>query len=354
MKKFLVNLLCAFIRDKHQRRAVQDVLLNGVAPAPLPVVDDFMYACGVLSCGEDKILQDYFLNNNMPAKITQLKMALDEESKQNIDRYLQKMLVLPDGKISINYKISRSFLEKLQTQTEKEFTQKFFNELPSYKLDVVLNRDEYNPDTFLFHHGLRFLPQKVKDYIAGKDFIDGGAYIGDSAIMLNKYYNPRKVWSFEISENNTKLYYENLQANDIQDDKCALIPMGLWSSSKNIFIKDVGGQGASILQTGESKITLTDVDSFVDKNNLNVGFIKSDVEGVGLAALNGMVKTIRKQRPVLSLAIYHNPTEFFEMCPRLQECAGEEYKITVTQFHPFYDCNNEIAILAYPKELDNE
>lgn len=37
---------------------------------------------------------------------------------------------------------------------------------------------------FNFFHGLTYLPQKVQEYIENKDFIDIGAYIGDSAIAL--------------------------------------------------------------------------------------------------------------------------------------------------------------------------
>ncbi|MDD3668892.1 MAG: FkbM family methyltransferase [Alphaproteobacteria bacterium] len=316
------------------------------------IADDFFWACGVLSMGQNTILQDYFLKNNMPEKIAKLKEGFDEESRSNIDRYLHRMLTLPDFKISKNYRIRREFLESFQTEREKDLTAQFFQNLPQYKTDVVLNKDEYNPDTFLFHHGLYFQNDKLKKYIAGKDFIDGGAYIGDSAIMLNKHYNPKKVWSFEISKKNASLYKENLDNNNIAKDKYALVDMGLGKLKCSLLIDDIGGQGANILCQGDSEIKITDIDSFVKENSLQVGFIKSDVEGVGLDALEGMAETIQKHRPVLCLAIYHNPTEFFDMPPRVREICGGEYEIMITQLHPFYDCNNEIVIFAYPKELD--
>jgi FkbM family methyltransferase len=352
MRKMIANLIAAFIPVPSLRRRVRNAIKHKQIEQNSNLSDDFIWACGCLSMGKDGILQNYFLENNMPEKIAKLKDGLDEESKQNIDRYLQKMLFLPDLKISKNYRIKRIFLESLQTKREKELADLFFQNLPRYKKEIVLNRDEYNPDTFLFHHGLYFQNDRLKQYISDKDFIDGGAYIGDSAIMLNKYYNPRKVWSFEISKKNAALYKENLENNGITDDKYALVAMGLGDTRKSLFINDVGGQGANILSNGDDKVEIIDIDSFAQERELNVGFIKSDVEGVGLDALEGMKETIKKHRPVLCLAIYHNPNEFFDMYPRLREICGGGYKIMITQLHPLYDCNNEIVIFAYPKELD--
>lgn len=50
----------------------------------------------------------------------------------------------------------------------------------------------------------------------------------------------------------------------------------------------------------------------LNKTVPQVGFIKLDLEGYGVRALRGMEKTIRKDRPVLSLSIYHSPEELFE------------------------------------------
>ena len=54
------------------------------------------------------------------------------------------------------------------------------------------------------------------------------------------------------------------------------------------------------------------LDSYIQKVENPIGFIKADIEGAMFDALKGMVKTIRKYRPVLSFAIYHSAEEFFE------------------------------------------
>ena len=120
-------------------------------------------------------------------------------------------------------------------------------------------------------------------------------------------------------------------------------------------MEDSGSQGTSIFDAGGSSVQLTDLDSFALDNNLNVGFIKCDLEGVGLEALHGMAETIKRDRPVLNIAVYHNPREFFEIKPALDEITSElDYKITFERHYPLNDRMYDIVVFAYPKELDHE
>ncbi|MDR0680097.1 MAG: FkbM family methyltransferase [Puniceicoccales bacterium] len=355
MKRFLVNFLCACVPSKKIRHRIKDYfsISKGKNEKTALIDDGFMPILGVLSMGDQQLLQEYFLTHNMPEKINILKAGLDETSQKNIDRYLFRMLLLPDNKISANYKINKIFFESLKTEEEKECTRKFIQEYLQYKKDIVLFKEEYNVDTFYFHHGLRFQSKELKKYIAGKDFIDAGAYVGDSALILNKYYAPSHIWSFEISEHNRKTYQQVAKLNNLPENKYTLVPMGVSDTKKTIYIDDSGHQGTTTLLSGGTKCELTDLDSFVEENNLKVGFIKSDVEGSGLEALKGMKKTIRKDKPVLCLAIYHNLREFFDTKPMLEEIVGGEYKMIITQLHSFLEYQVEIVIFAYPKELDS-
>lgn len=76
-----------------------------------------------------------------------------------------------------------------------------------------------------------------------------------------------------------------------------------------------------------------------------------DLEGAGLKGLLGMKEVIKRNRPVLSLAIYHTPEEFFEIVPKLKEFA-KNYNIKVVQLQICASKNTEIAVFAYPKEID--
>lgn len=287
----------------------------------------------------------------MPEKIALLKNGLDEMSKKNIDLYLNRMLYLPDRDLRQFYKLSNEYINSLYTEEEKTFLKLREEELIQYKNNFSV--DVYAPDVFTFHHGLRFSSNKVKEYIKNKDFIDGGAWIGDSVLILTRYYNPQKVYAFELSPKNCQSFQTVMDNNNIPKDKYHLIPMGLGDKREKIYFDDVGGLGASGLWKGNAEAELTDLDSFVEEKKLNVGFIKADLEGYGLKALKGMADVIKTYRPVLSLAIYHSTKEFFEMKPLLEQIVKDKnYKITIKQFHVFIENLTEITLFAYPSELD--
>ena len=99
---------------------------------------------------------------------------------------------------------------------------------------------------------------------------------------------------------------------------------------------------------------LVNLDSFALENNLNIGFIKTDVESHGLECLRSMVKTIQRDCPVLCLSIYHNLKEFFEMKPLLDEITiNMDYKITLEKYDPAALRPSDMVLFAYPKELDD-
>ncbi|MDR0319324.1 MAG: FkbM family methyltransferase [Rickettsiales bacterium] len=312
--------------------------------------DDFMEAVGSFSYGDADIFQNYFLENNMPEKIAALKDGLDQKSKDNIDLYIRRMLVLPNKKTQQNFKIRREFVETFQTEDDRAANKAWNENLPLYKKQIALDDEDYSAATFLFRHGLGtdMADEALLQYIAGKDFIDGGAYVGDTALMLAKNYNPKRVWSFEVSAKNRARFSDTMK-NNSGSEKCVLVPTGLGESKGEMFMDDEGGAEACVMDKGGDKVSMTDLDSFVRENNLSVGFVKMDLEGFGLQALKGMKETIKKHRPVLSLAIYHNPTEFFEILPRLREICGSGYEFFVRQFNAFYDGNHEIAVFAKPK-----
>ena len=57
------------------------------------------------------------------------------------------------------------------------------------------------------------------------------------------------------------------------------------------------------------------IDSYVEENNLNVGLIKVDVEGEEKNLLKGAINTLKTQKPILFLSIYHSVDDFFDIKP---------------------------------------
>ena len=55
------------------------------------------------------------------------------------------------------------------------------------------------------------------------------------------------------------------------------------------------------------------MDDFVKEHNLTVGLIKTDLEGYEQNFLEGAKQTIKIQRPILILSIYHTFDDFFKI-----------------------------------------
>jgi len=272
-----------------------------------------------------------------------------------LDIFLERFSLLPvsNGYLGV-VKMDSVYLKKLSTQDEKALYGKWCKYCKTSQDEFILDEKTRKADTFVCHSGLWNKNEKLKAYIAGKDFIDAGAYIGDTALVYLRHYAPKKVWSFEISELARKRYEKNLIKNNIQQELFSLVPMGLSDQSYEILFQDTGVPGTNMMGTVGSGCLarLTDLDSFAEKHKLCVGFIKADVEGAGAEALRGMTRTIQKDRPVLSLAIYHTPVEFFEMKPLLDQILdGLDYRVTVERHWPFASEMLEIVIFAYPREL---
>ncbi|MDR2778464.1 MAG: FkbM family methyltransferase [Rickettsiales bacterium] len=344
IKKAILKLLCFLIPSKRIRHAVRREL-------NISVREKFVMVSGTVGVIS---WSNYMLEHNMPEKVAALRHGLDAESNATIDRFFKYMTILPENCYG-KYKVLRkSLIDSRATPEEWAAMKTYEANLEQYRRDYLLDKeDDRYVDVFLTHTGLAGTNRATRDYIAGKDFIDGGAYIGDSALVYIKNYNPKKVWSFEISPKNLERYPRVMKMNGINKDKYELVPMGISSEKGIARFDDYGGGAVSLKCAGDTETCLVDLDSFTRENNLKVGYIKTDIEGAGLDALMGMWETIGRDRPVLTLSIYHSPIEFFEMKPYLEEIVKDiNYTIMIRKYHPYPDVFSEIAIFAYPRELE--
>ena len=296
--------------------------------------------------------KQYLLKNNMPEKIELLKSNLDEQSIKILNETLDKILNLPDYFYAQYYKICPStFNKRFMTVVEKEYIRKIAKNEKKIKREYRLSDNVYDMEVFINHHGLSYASKKIREYIQDKDFIDAGAFIGDSALVFLKY-NPRKIYSFEISKKSIVRYKKTMAMNNVPKDKYELIEKGLSDKVASKFIFDSGNMNVRVFTDNGEKIELVDLDSFVQSKNLNIGFIKADVEGALLDVLRGMKSVIRNNRPVMSLAIYHSPYEFFEAKPLLDSYIEDlNYKIELRSDFPSPEHIYGTVLWAYPKEL---
>lgn len=166
-------------------------------------------------------------------------------------------------------------------------------------------------EQYAYKQGNTIVQAEKEDYI-----LDLGGCWGDTALYFaHKVGADGKVFSFEFIPNNIKLHNINTSLNPNLSKNIHLITNPVSNiSDETIYYKDNGP--ASIVytkpfdeQTGSIK-TIS-IDDFIETNNVEkVNFIKMDIEGSEMNALQGAIKTIKKFRPKLAIAIYHSMEDF--------------------------------------------
>ncbi len=137
----------------------------------------------------------------------------------------------------------------------------------------------------------------------GEGFVDGGAYIGDTANVFFKAYIGGYHYSYYAWEPD-KFNRKRLK-NKLKNKNIEIIPYGMWSSKDSLRFCAAATAGSGISEEGDSMISVNSIDQ-VHKNH-SITFIKMDIEGAEVEALKGAVNIIQTQKPKLAISIYHKP-----------------------------------------------
>lgn len=140
--------------------------------------------------------------------------------------------------------------------------------------------------------------------------LDCGAYDGDTIEASIKYKAPVKTaYCFEPDQAN---YFKLTQyCKDKHDIRFHLIPCATWSSSTQLFFQNDFGEGSFISESTGVSIQALAIDDFLVNTPFN--FLKIDVEGADLDTLKGAITNIKKHRPFIAIAIYHRPTDLWDI-----------------------------------------
>ena len=374
LRNLIVNIMAACIRDRDARhkfrnkykirskfRKLQDdnrilfhenkqiqAKLNKIKTdvARLNEKHLFKYKRGlILQCRKFLDIPD------LPAKYKILIEGLDDDSIQCVSRILSRMRLIsqqdPDAAPPTAWRsidlYSPNEIEALEN-LRKEYAQKVIqlsDDCFAYK-HYLLPIRHFESSVFYFKHQIPSLKDIGK--LRHKDFIDVGGFIGDSALVFTEYTDG-KIFSFEAVNKNYEYMLKTIDLNNCKN----IVPHKLALGSKDEEL-EVRVHGSASTMTPDSpvgfrenaiieKIKVTTLDSFVEKNNVDVGLIKVDIEGYEQEFLKGAEQTIRKLRPTMLLSIYHNSSDFFNIKPIVDSWnLGYTFKIQQPLFgHLWYE-----------------
>lgn len=175
-----------------------------------------------------------------------------------------------------------------------------------------------------------------REFLKNKDIIDAGAFTGDTSLPLSKITN-KNVYAFEPFHDSFKLLKKNVSINNIENIVPVEKSLGNINGERTLYLSGSNVQGITSdpdirNYDNELKVQEITVDRFVEENNLDVGLITADVEGAELDLLKGAINTIKTQKPILHISIYHKVSDYFDIIPWIANLnLGYEFNIVKEQ-----------------------
>jgi len=134
-------------------------------------------------------------------------------------------------------------------------------------------------------------------------FVDAGGFDGDtSEAFAARYPDYRKIFLFEPSAHNIARARERLAG--LRD--VAFFPIGLSRAPGRLRFDPGAGSASAVSSFGSDEIVVDTLDAVVSEP---VSFVKMDLEGWELPALEGASGHIRSDRPKLAIAVYHGAAD---------------------------------------------
>ena len=156
---------------------------------------------------------------------------------------------------------------------------------------------------------------------------DLGAYDGDTireflSFTENGY---KHIFAFEPDEKN----FKKLTAKTEGLKNLSLFNLGAWDKKETLLFEKKAGRNSRKSDSGVP-VNFDSVDNVVKEP---LGFIKMDIEGAELKALDGAMETIKKYKPKLYVCAYHRNEDFFALPEKILSIRPD-YKIFL-RHHPY-------------------
>lgn len=277
-----------------------------------------LYGSRGLFCGGNYL--DYYMNDDFEDNLKKVTELLDSENKQKFKYLFLRSLLI--------YLVQQDTLyTENELNEQKRFNEFRNNNIKGNKIGEYEFEGSYNIHPFVDLG----LDNDCLEFLKNKDIIDAGAFTGDTSLPLSKITN-RNVYAFEPFKDSYETLVKNIENNNISNIVPVNKSLGNIDGERTLYI---GNNVQGITSQKDSKVwhekivvQESTIDKFVEVNNLDVGYIVIDVEGAETDLLNGAINTIKTQKPILTISIYHLLNDFFNIIPWIDSLnLGYEFEI---------------------------
>lgn len=317
LKKYYQEIqICCFLDDNKVRNnsAIEEIEILSLREAMNEFQEDFYilitnyYVSSVLKKLEEngfELSKVFFCNEILIEDISKDVIELHKKDMENVYHSLT------DYKSKLIYR----------TMAESRFTKDIAS------LSCTADKEQYFPVEELWNMG--------NDEV----FVDAGAFDGDTIEQFLKFTHGayRRIYAFEPDKTNC----QKLKENNGGRERIEIFNAGLYDESKKLYFSANKGGSSKIQEDGTEEIQVYCFDE-LELPDKRVTFVKMDIEGSELKALEGMKKTIMEHKPKLAICIYHKYEDLWEIPLYIKQLVPE-YKLYIRNYTTYLD---EIVLYA--------
>jgi FkbM family methyltransferase len=223
------------------------------------------------------------------------------------------------------------------SRMEEHESKKIYSDLINFRKNKDLS--------YLSDYKVNQIGQYFEDFLNFTDnevFVDAGGYDGQTSIEFIKHCPRYKsIYILEPSKENLVLAEKNLK----NFRNVNFISKGL-SNQKDTLRFDTGsGSASSISENGTIEIEVDTLDTLV---NEKVTFIKMDIEGAEVLAIQGMKHHILNDYPKMAISVYHKVDDLWKI-PEQILAIRDDYDLYIRHYTEGTD---ETVMFFIPKFVD--
>ena len=175
----------------------------------------------------------------------------------------------------------------------------------------------------------QYFAEDIMQFEDGEVFVDGGCFDFETSEFLMQRCDVKHIYAFEPDPRNLDKVNRAIKRLECED-KVTVINKGLWNQTDCLYFQASGDIMSRVVDDGneEDKIEVVALDEVIHEK---VTFIKMDIEGSEMKALEGARNLICTYKPKLAICIYHKPEDTIDI-PAYIKSLVPEYKFWIRHY----------------------
>lgn len=183
------------------------------------------------------------------------------------------------------------------------------------------------------HEGNQYFPSDIMELSAHEVFVDCGAYNGETVLdFIHKAKQYNYIYSFEPDP--WQYVLTKMSLDFARVEHCEVYNSGVYDCEGELKFSRHTTGASRINQEGDIIVPVVKLDTLLYGKPERPTFIKMDVEGAELNALEGCRKIIERDHPKLAISVYHDNIHLYEI-PYWIKSNFPDYSIYLRQHSNF-------------------